>query len=109
MQHLDFAYASSLIRTFMQDESLVLSIRGRKYTPEFDFSTKFYRNIKVKSVQTEVDNGFEGREKIVLVEAKNSLTQNVIIRQLYYPLRQWSVHTQKEVITLFLKKELRSF
>ena len=109
MQHLDFAYASSLIRTFMQDESLVLSIRGRKYTPEFDFSTKFYRNIKVKSVQTEVDNGFEGREKIVLVEAKNSLTQNVIIRQLYYPLRQWSVHTQKEVITLFFEKRVEEF
>ncbi|WP_416828327.1 type II restriction enzyme [Helicobacter ganmani] len=26
MQHLDFAYASSLIRTFLNDESLVLSI-----------------------------------------------------------------------------------
>src|SRR5574344_1652957 len=30
MQHLDFAYASSLIRTFMEDPTLVLSIRGRK-------------------------------------------------------------------------------
>ncbi len=34
MQHLDFAYASSLIRTFMEDDTLVLTIRGRKYTPE---------------------------------------------------------------------------
>jgi predicted Ser/Thr protein kinase len=33
MQHLDFAYASSLIRTFFEDDSLVLTIRGRKYTP----------------------------------------------------------------------------
>jgi hypothetical protein len=33
MQHLDFAYASSLVRNFMEDESLVLTIRGRKYTP----------------------------------------------------------------------------
>ncbi|MDR2426424.1 MAG: hypothetical protein LBD46_04515 [Endomicrobium sp.] len=33
MQHLDFAYASSLIRTFLKDRSLVLTIRGRKYTP----------------------------------------------------------------------------
>lgn len=81
----------------MQDETLVLSIRGRKYTPEFEFNTNLYQNIKVKSVQTEVDSGFEGREKIVLVEAKNSNTKNVIIRQLYYPLRQWSIHTQKEV------------
>ncbi|WP_197456876.1 type II restriction enzyme [Helicobacter himalayensis] len=70
MQHLDFAYASSLIRTFLNDESLVLSIRGRKYTPEFSFDTQYYKNIKVVSVQTEVDSGFEGRDKVVLIEAK---------------------------------------
>lgn len=32
MQHLDFAYASSLIRTFLEDEYLFLTIRGRKYS-----------------------------------------------------------------------------
>lgn len=104
MQHLDFAYASSLIRTFLNDESLVLSIRGRKYTPPFCFDTNLYKNIAVQSVQTEVDSGFEGRDKIVLVEAKNSHTKNVIIRQLYYPMRQWHIHTQKEVVTLFFEK-----
>lgn len=79
MQHLDFAYASSLIRTFLDDESLVLSIRGRKYTPEFNFNTNIYKNILVKSVQTEVDSGFEGKDKIVLIEAKNSQTKNVLL------------------------------
>src|SRR3989344_6374066 len=37
MQHLDYAYAVSLVRTFMEDSSLVLTIRGRKYTPNFQF------------------------------------------------------------------------
>ena len=37
MQHLDFAYASSLIRTFTQDPSLVLTIRGRKFSRPFSF------------------------------------------------------------------------
>ncbi|MGX2985200.1 type II restriction enzyme [Helicobacter sp. 23-1048] len=109
MQHLDFAYASSLIRTFLGDDSLVLSIRGRKYTPQFSFHTNAYQNISVVSVQTEVDSGFEGRDKIVLVEAKNSHTSNVIIRQLYYPMRQWSIHTQKQVITLFFEKRENEF
>lgn len=104
MQHLDFAFASSLIRTFLDDDSLVLSIRGRKYTPHFSFNTNLYQNIDVISVQTEVDSGFEGRDKIVLVEAKNSQTTNVIIRQLYYPFRQWSINTHKEAITLFFEK-----
>ncbi|HYM65631.1 MAG TPA: hypothetical protein VES68_04105 [Candidatus Sulfotelmatobacter sp.] len=103
MQHLDFAYASSLIRTFMDDPSLVLTIRGRKYTPGFDFFVG-KQNIKVKSVQTEVDAGYEGKDKIVLIEAKNSATENIIIRQLYYPFRQWQATTKKKVYTLFFEK-----
>lgn len=103
MQHLDFAYASSLIRNFMEDESLVLTIRGRKYTPEFSFKIGTQR-INVKSVQTEVDAGYEGRSKVVLVEAKSGSAQNVIIRQLYYPYRQWQARTDKNVVTLFFQK-----
>jgi len=55
-------------------------------------------------VQTEVDAGYEGKGKIVLVEAKNSTTDNTIIRQLYYPFCQWQHHTNKKVFTLFFEK-----
>jgi hypothetical protein len=100
MQHLDFAYASSLIRTFMDDPSLVLTIRGRKYTPEFTFKVSG-QTLETASVQTEVDAGYEGKNQVVLVEAKNSKVSNTIIRQLYYPYKQWQTHTKKKVITLF--------
>lgn len=103
MQHLDFAYASSLIRTFLDDDTLVLTIRGRKYTPMFSFSVG-KNNISVESVQTEVDAGYEGKELVALVEAKNSSTNNVIIRQLFYPYRQWAYHTQKKVVPIFFEK-----
>src|SRR3990167_4442784 len=103
MQHLDYAYAASLIRTFMDDSSLVLTIRGRKYTPAFEFYVG-KQLIKVVSVQTEVDAGYEGKNQIVLVEAKNFSATNVIIRQLYYPFRQWQEHTKKKVVTLFFDK-----
>jgi hypothetical protein len=103
MQHLDFAYASSLIRTFMNDDSLVLTIRGRKYTPEFSFSVGKH-HIKTKGVQTEVDAGYEGKDKIVLVEAKNSKTENTIIRQLFYPYKQWKSFSDKDVFLLFFEK-----
>jgi len=103
MQHLDYAYAASLIRTFTEDPSLVLTIRGRKYTPEFEFYVG-KQLIKVSSVQTEVDAGYEGKNQVVLVEAKNFSATNVIIRQLYYPYRQWQEHTDKKVVTLFFDK-----
>lgn len=105
MQHLDFAYASSVIRTFIDDPSLVLTIRGRKYTPEFSFVVGNHKQkIQTIGVQTEVDAGYEGKENVVLVEAKNSATKNTIIRQLYYPFRQWSKHTKKKVHLLFFEK-----
>lgn len=108
MQHLDFAYASSLIRTFMGDDSLVLTIRGRKYAPNFSFKIENY-DIGVQSVQTEVDAGYEGRDKVVLIEAKNSKTKNTIIRQLYYPYRQWSENTPKQVYLLFFEKRKEEY
>jgi len=103
MQHLDFAYASSLIRTFVDDASLVLTIRGRKYTPTFSFRVGEHL-INTRSVQTEVDAGYEGKRQVVLIEAKASNTPDVIIRQLYYPFRQWQSCTPKPIITLFFEK-----
>ncbi len=103
MQNLDFAYANSLIRTFINDDSLVLTIRGRKYTPKFSFRVGEI-HLTVESVQTEVDAGYEGRDEIVLIEAKNSSTKNTIIRQLYYPYRQWQINTNKKVIPVFFEK-----
>ena len=93
MQHLDLAYALSLIRHFVDDDSLVLTIRGRKYTSQFDFFTGEFQ-VHVQSVQTKVDAGYEGVNKVVLVEAKGGNASNTIIRQLYYPYRQWQNHTK---------------
>lgn len=108
MQHLDFAYASSLIRTFMEDPTLALTIRGRKYTPEFSYNIGTTK-VDVKSVQTEVDAGYEGEDKVVLIEAKNTSIKNTIIRQMYYPFRQWSHYTDKEVILLFFEKRMDEY
>ncbi len=103
MQYLDRAYALSLVRHFTGDDSLVLTIRGRKYTPPFDFVANGFP-IHAESVQTEVDGGYEGREQVVLVEAKGGKADNTIIRQLYYPFRQWQNHTTKPVSTLFFQR-----
>ncbi|MDQ7025653.1 MAG: hypothetical protein Q9P01_04950 [Anaerolineae bacterium] len=103
MQYLDFAYATSLIRSVMDDDSLVLTIRGRKYTPPFSFKVG-NQWLETRSVQTEVDAGYEGRSQVVLVEAKNSRTTNTIIRQLFYPYRQWTEHTDKPISSIFFEK-----
>ena len=104
MQHIDYAYTVSITRTFLEDDSLVLSIRGRKYTPKFEFFVG-KQKIQVQSVQTEVDAGYEGKNQVVLIEAKNTDTKDTIIRQLYYPFRQWSENVpEKKVRNVFFEK-----
>ena len=101
MQHLDYAFNTGLLHHFLElSDPLYLQIRGRKYTPEFTFQVGPF-DITTASVQTEVDAGYEGRDVLILVEAKSSSQNNFIIRQLYYPFRQWYINTQKEVRSLF--------
>ncbi|MEK7448930.1 MAG: hypothetical protein AAB019_05530 [Planctomycetota bacterium] len=92
----------------MEDNTLVLTIRGRKYTPQFSFRVG-RQLLTAESVQTEVDAGYEGKNQLALIEAKNSQTTNTIIRQLFYPFRQWSCHTKKTVKTLFFEKRERFY
>lgn len=109
MQHVDMAFAVSIIRTFMNDPDLVLLIRGRKYTPKFKFRAGGHE-ISAESVQTEVDAGYESGSQIVLVEAKQARASNTIIRQLYFPFRQWSEFARgKPVSTVFFAKDREDF
>lgn len=103
MQHLDYSYAVSMLRTFVSDETLQMTIRGRKYTPNFNFRVgKFH--LEVQGVQTEVDGGYEGMTTVVLVEVKSRDPKDIIIRQLFYPYRQWKYHTRKRIIPVLLTK-----
>ena len=53
-----------------------------------------------------MDAGYEGKSSIVLIEAKNTSASNTIIRQLYYPYRQWQINTNKEVFPVFFEKRV---
>ena len=108
MQHLDYAFNTGLLHHFLEHvDPLYLQIRGRKYTPEFTFQVGAF-SVTAKSVQTEVDAGYEGRDAIVLVEAKGPTQNNFIIRQLYYPYRQWRIRTQKAIRSLFFSFDSRA-
>ena len=108
MQHLDYAFNTGLLHHFLDlSDPLYLQIRGRKYTPEFTFQVGPF-NIATASVQTEVDAGYEGRNVLILVEAKGRSQNNFIIRQLYYPFRQWHINTQKKVRSLFFSFDSRT-
>lgn len=90
MQHLDYCYHIGLFERFAGVTGLRQTIRGRKRMPSIDFSVGNCGPIHVRAgVQVEVDSGCEGREDILLIEAKTGQPADFIVRQLFYPYRKW--------------------
>jgi len=104
MQYLDFAFVHGITQQFLEDESIELTVRGRKRTPHFNYFVKGVE-VKCEGVQTEVDAGYEGRDSLTLVEAKSSKIKNEIIRQLYFPYRKWLMDINKPVRNVFFQFE----
>jgi hypothetical protein len=56
----------------------------------------------VDRAQLEIDGGYEGVRSLSLIEAKNNLSRDFLIRQLYYPFRLWQNKISKPIQNLFL-------
>lgn len=86
-------------------EDLHETISGRMRANDFEFSvyseSGFEHKINVKRPQIEVDGGYEGKDKLVLIEAKNTDPDDFIIRQLYYPYRFWKMKVNKDIVPVF--------
>ena len=59
-------------------------------------------DVAVDRAQMEIDGGFESLEHLVLVEAKNHLSDDFNIRQLYFPYRRFQQRLAKDVVPVYL-------
>lgn len=104
---LNCAYISGIMADFLEDEQLVPTVSGRMGSGVFDFEIKdtlhkSNRVVNVRNSQIEIDAGYEGLQKLALIEAKRDLSDDFLIRQLYYPFRTWSDRVNKSIIPIFL-------
>lgn len=102
---LNCAYVSGIIQDFVQDEELKPTVNGRMSSSAFVFnidSKSSLLEINVNNSQLEIDGGYEGLESLSLIEAKNSISDDFLIRQIYYPYRLWESKITKKVRPLFL-------
>lgn len=104
---LNCAYVSGIMADFLEDEQLVPTVSGRMGSGNFDFEIrdiqhKINRVVKVHNSQIEIDAGYEGLQKLALIEAKRDLSDDFLVRQLYYPFRVWSYRVNKVVKPIFL-------
>ncbi len=100
---INCAYISKILDDFV-GEPLVATVSGRMGSNSFEFSlnNSSAHKIKVDKAQIEIDGGFEGERYFVLIEAKNYISDDFIIRQLYYPYRKWQSSIQKQVRNIYL-------
>jgi len=90
-QAIDSLFMSSAVKSFVGDDTLLLTIRGKSRCRPFQFrftTTTGYVNLQVDGPQIEVDSGYEGRV-LLLLEAKMGSIEDSIVRQIYYPYRHW--------------------
>jgi len=102
---LHCAYASKMIEDFTEEEYLLPTVSGRMSSSSFSFkidTTVKAMEIEVAKSQIEIDGGYEGANSLNLIEVKNSISKDFLIRQLYYPYRLWHNKISKKVRSYFL-------
>ncbi|MDR0303221.1 MAG: DUF4349 domain-containing protein [Chitinispirillales bacterium] len=103
---LNCAVVSGIIAEFLQDEDLVPTVSGRMGSGSFIFdiiNSKINApcRVQVNNSQIEIDAAYEGVKGLSLFEAKRDLSEDFLIRQIYYPFRVWQNRVTKPVRPIF--------
>lgn len=102
---LNCAYACGVLNDFLEDEYILPTVSGRMGSGDFDFdiATSFgTKGLSVSNAQIEIDAAYEGIQFLSLFEAKRDLSDDFLVRQLYYPYRVWSNRVTKAIKPVFL-------
>lgn len=102
---LNCANACGILSDFLEDDALVSTVSGRMSSGGFGFNIETDTGTKyvaVSNSQIEIDAAYEGINYLSLFEAKRDLSDDFLVRQLYYPFRVWSSRVTKPVKPVFL-------
>ena len=102
---LNCANACGILKDFLEDDDIVPTVNGRMSSGIFDFNITTNKGslpLTVNNSQIEIDAAYEGINYLSLFEAKKYLSDDFLIRQLYYPFRTWKSRVTKPIKTIFL-------
>lgn len=101
---------AGILDDFLGEPHMVQTVSGRMGSGSFGFyvrsskaengRSRFY--ITVENSQVEIDGGFENPNVFSVMEGKNVVHSNFLIRQLYYPVRLWNGKINKQIRPVFL-------
>lgn len=115
-QALDAAAASGILEDFTGRKT-TLTVRGRKRCDPFILKLpSTHPKLKVTEypitgVQIEIDGGYEDADHLILIEAKNTVSETMNLRQLIYPQLHFENSLTKTVSTtvMFYCKKSKIF
>lgn len=105
---INCAFVSNILQDFTGEDNLFPTVSGRMSSSSFSFNiNSIYTDtglfsLSVINSQIEIDGGYEGDYSLNLIEAKNYISDDFLIRQLYYPYKLWSGKISKKVRPIFL-------
>lgn len=104
---LNCAIATGIIADFTGDIDIIPTVSGRMGSGDFDFNirdtlTDKQLTVDVSNSQIEIDAAYEGVNYLSLLEAKRDISEDFLVRQLYYPYRVWQSRVTKPVKPIFL-------
>lgn len=102
---INCAFVTKILHDFIEEDNLFPTVSGRMSSKSFKFninSSKGLFKVEVDNSQVEIDGGFEGDNSLTLIEAKNTLSDDFLIRQLYYPYKLWSSKITKQVRPIYI-------
>ena len=104
---LNCAVATGIIADFTGDIDIIPTVSGRMGSGDFEFYirdtlTDKQLTVDVRNSQIEIDAAYEGVNYLSLLEAKRDISEDFLVRQLYYPYRVWHNRVTKPVKPIFL-------
>jgi hypothetical protein len=102
---INCAFIAEIIQDFTEEDFLYSTVSGRMSSSSFDFNInlgKGLSKISVNNSQIEIDGGYEGSNSLNIIEAKNYISEDFLVRQLFYPYRLWTQKISKKVRPIFL-------
>jgi hypothetical protein len=102
---INCAFVSGILQDFTGEDTLYPTVSGRMSSSYFNFainSANGLFKISVGNSQVEIDGGFEGTNSLNLIEAKNYISNDFLVRQLFYPYKLWISKIEKKVRPIFL-------
>lgn len=108
---LNIAHATNMIDDVLQNdlnryEKSILTLSGRTSSKNLSFKVRDInnnlKNFTVDKAQIEIDASYETNEKIAIIEAKNRLADDFLIRQLYYPFKFYkNLNIDKQLTNIY--------